>query len=96
VGAIGVALALFWGYAALVGGLVFAEVGRRARWTGFLTPLLAPPITLYATIGTHIPKDAVPIVLTLLFVGIWLVFQRLMRQPPAPQPATANAESKPA
>jgi len=40
---IGVALALLWGYAALVARLVSAEVNRRLRWFLLVLILLTPP-----------------------------------------------------
>jgi uncharacterized membrane protein len=77
--AIGVCTALFWGYAALIRGLVFPHLPPRVRWVGFLTPLVAPPAFLFATIGTGMPQAAVPFVLFALFVGMELAFSRAMR-----------------
>jgi TMEM175 potassium channel family protein len=92
--AIGVALGLFWGWAALVARLAFPEVSARARWTGFLTPLLAPPLALAGTIGAGVPRRAVPFVLVGIFVVLWVVFQRLMWAKPAPsRPAAKEAQA---
>lgn len=94
---IGASLALFWGYASLIRRLVFPEVSTRARWAGFLTPLIAPPVALFATIGAGIPKQAVPLALVVIFAGVWFVFQRLMRQPAGPRSKVlAKAEGEPA
>jgi uncharacterized membrane protein len=79
--AIGFALALFWGYVALVGDLVSPQIGARARWTPFLAMLIAPPLALFLTIGTHVPSGIVPLVLIAMFVAGGLVFNRLTREP---------------
>ncbi len=79
--AIGASLALFWGYATFIGRLVYPEVGARARWVYFLVPLIAPPLTLLATIPTRIPNGIVPIVLLAMFVVGGLRLQRLVHSP---------------
>jgi len=79
--AIGASLALFWGYATFMGRLVYPEIGARARWVYFLVPLIAPPLTLLATVPTHIPNDVVPIVLLTIFVVGGLFLQRLVHPP---------------
>ena len=76
--AIGASLALFWGYATFLGRLVYPEVGARARWAYFLVPLIAPPLTLLATIPTRIPNGIVPVVLLAIFVVGGLLLQRLV------------------
>jgi uncharacterized membrane protein len=92
--AIGVSLALFWGYATFLGRLVYPEIGRRARWLFFLVPLVAPPLSLLATIPTHIPNGIVPIVLLTMFVAGGLFLQRLVRLPPsAPPPAKGASDA---
>jgi len=76
--AIGASLAVFWGYATFVGRMVYPEIGGRARWVYFLVPLIAPPLTLLATIPTRIPNGIVPIVLLAMFVVGGLLLQRLV------------------
>jgi uncharacterized membrane protein len=79
--AIGAGLALFWGYATFLGRLVYPEIGARARWAYFLVPLIAPPLTLGATIPTRVPSGLVPIVLLAMFVVGGLLLQRLVHPP---------------
>jgi uncharacterized membrane protein len=94
--AIGAAMACFWGYAALIGRLVSAEVGRRERWVTFLGVLLSAPLFLLLTIGGHVPPGVVPAVLLVLFVVGWLILQRLSREPPAkPRPVPDAGAAKP-
>jgi len=94
--AIGVAVACFWGYAGLVGGLVSTEVGQRMRWIGFLGVLFSAPLFLLVTIGAHIPPAMVPIVLFGLFCAGWLILRRLTREPsPKPDPAPDVAGAQP-
>jgi uncharacterized membrane protein len=89
--AIGVALAGFWGYAALIAGLVSPEVGMRSRWVAFLGVLLAPPLLLGLTIGGRVPPAVVPLVLLVLFVAGWLFLEHLARERPS-APARPDAE----
>jgi uncharacterized membrane protein len=89
--AIGASVAIFWGYAALIGGLVSPEVGPRMRWIGFLGVLISAPLFLFVTIGAHVPPGLVPAVLLVLFVAGWLVVQRLSRETPAAPPAETDA-----
>jgi uncharacterized membrane protein len=84
--AIGASVAIFWGYAALVGGLVSSEVGSRMRWIGFVGVLISAPLFLLVTIGAHVPPGLVPAVLLVLFISGWIALQRLSRETPA-QPA---------
>jgi uncharacterized membrane protein len=92
--AIGASVAFFWGYAALIGGLVSPEVGPRGRWVAFLGVLLGGPLILMLTIGTHVPPSVVPAVLLALFVGGWLVLRRLTREaPPRVGLAASKAEA---
>ncbi len=87
--AIGTAVAFFWAYAALIGGLVSSEVGPRMRWIGFLGVLISAPLFLLLTIGARVPPGLVPVVLLALFVAGWAVLQRLTREPP-PAPAASD------
>jgi uncharacterized membrane protein len=89
--AIGAALAIFWGYASLLAGLVSPEVGVRSRWVAFLGVLLSPPLLLGLTIGGRVPPAVVPLVLLVLFVGGWLFLEHLARERP-PAPARPDAE----
>ncbi|HEX4198986.1 MAG TPA: TMEM175 family protein [Caulobacteraceae bacterium] len=89
--AIGVSIALFWGYAGLIGGLALSEVGPRDRWIGFLGALLSPPAFLALTIETRIPPRLVPVALLLLFIGGSMALSRLTREPQrAPDQPTSN------
>jgi uncharacterized membrane protein len=90
--AIGVSLALMWGYATFIGRLVYPEIGIRARWIFFVVPLVAPPVSLLLTIPTHLPNGVVPIVLLTMFIFGGLVLQRLVRHP---HPASAGAPPPP-
>ena len=69
---IGAALALFWGYAALIADLVSKEVSRRVRWFLLLLILVTPPFFLRLTLG--IPKawpGEIPLILCALFLIGW-------------------------
>jgi uncharacterized membrane protein len=88
--AIGVSVAFFWGYAALVGNLVSPEVGPRMRWIGFLGVLISAPLFLFVTIAARVPPGVVPAVLLVLFLVGWAIVQRLTREPP-PRPIQADA-----
>jgi hypothetical protein len=89
--AIGASVAIFWGYAALVGGLVSSEVGPRMRWIGFVGVLISAPLFLFVTIGAHVPPGLVPVVLLGLFIAGWLVVQYLSREALAPPAADPDA-----
>jgi uncharacterized membrane protein len=91
--AIGVSEAIFWAYAALIGGLVAPEVGPRLRWIGFVGVLIAPPLLLYVTIETRVPPAVVPVVLLVLFLAGWTLVERLTREP---QPRIIQADTGPA
>ncbi|HZC17948.1 MAG TPA: TMEM175 family protein [Caulobacteraceae bacterium] len=81
--AIGVSVALFWGYVALVGNLVSREVSLAVRWQTFVGVLFAPPLFLGLTIGAHLPPGAVPAVLLALFIIGAAVLNRLTRERPS-------------
>jgi len=88
--AIGVSEAIFWAYAALIGGLVSPEVGPRLRWIGFVGVLISAPLFLFVTIAARVPPGVVPAVLLVLFLVCWTIVQRLTREPP-PRPVQADA-----
>jgi uncharacterized membrane protein len=92
---IGTALAMFWGYAALIGDLVSTEVTPLSRWAGFLTMLFLPPLFLLVTVGVRLPVGITPAALIGLFVLVWLIEKPLQaiwdrraakaKQPRAPE-----------
>jgi uncharacterized membrane protein len=90
--AIGASIALFWGYAGLIGNLASNEVGRRDRWIGFLGTLLAPPAFLALTIETRIPSNLVLPALLLLFIVGAVALHRLTREPSLKSPSPLAGE----
>jgi uncharacterized membrane protein len=69
---IGAALALFWGYAALIADLVSKEVSRRVRWFLLLLILVTPPFFLGLTLGIpNAGPGEIPFVLCALFLIGW-------------------------
>jgi len=70
--AIGMALALLWGYAALIARVVSPEVGWRLRWFILLLILLTPPFFLILTLAIPQPYHAeTPFALLGLFLIGW-------------------------
>jgi len=89
--AIGFAVGLLWGYAALIAKLVSPEVSVRQRWFMLALIVLTPPFFLGLTFA--IPRPApgeIPLFLAALFLIGWRmrlwVLRRLERpgRPPAP------------
>ena len=69
---IGVALACFWGYAALVADLVQHDVVHRVRWFLLALILVTPPLFLWLVSGIrNTPYLLVPLLLALLFLAGW-------------------------
>jgi hypothetical protein len=69
---IGVALALLWGYAALVARLVSAEVNLRLRWFLLVLILFTPPFFLALTLAIPQPfHDLTSCLLVALFLIGW-------------------------
>jgi uncharacterized membrane protein len=73
--AIGAALAVFWGYAALVAGLVSTEVSPRVRWFLLLLIVFTPASFLVLTqaLPSPPPPGAVPLTLVALFLIGWRI-----------------------
>jgi uncharacterized membrane protein len=70
--AIGAALALLWGYAALIARLVSAEVATRLRWFILFLILFTPPFFLALTLAVpRAPHGVIPLILVALFVVGW-------------------------
>ncbi|MFI4975443.1 MAG: TMEM175 family protein [Caulobacterales bacterium] len=79
--AIGLAMALLWGYAALIAKLVSQEVGGSVRW--FLLALIAltPPFFLALTMAIPAPPHGlIPLVLVGLFLIGWRMRLRVLKQ----------------
>jgi uncharacterized membrane protein len=84
--AIGVALALMWGYAALVARLVSPEVNGRVRWFILILIAFTPPFFLLMTMALPTAGPGViPLCLFILFMIGWRmrlwVLRRLGAQP---------------
>ena len=69
---IGLAMAVLWGYAALVADVVSSEVGFGPRWFFVLLMALTPPLFLLLTLTIPSPGPGViPLGLSLLFLTGW-------------------------
>jgi uncharacterized membrane protein len=73
---IGVALALLWGYAALIARLVSREVDRRVRWFLLLLILFTPPFFLVLTLAIPQPYHGLT---SSLLVALFLIGWRMRR-----------------
>jgi uncharacterized membrane protein len=85
--AIGVSIALVWGYAALVADLVAHEVSTAVRWFLLLLIVTTPALFLLLVAGLKTPPSGlVPLVLIALFVIGWRLRTWTLRrlQPAAP------------
>lgn len=71
---IGFAMAVLWGYAALIAKAVPMEVGLRLRWFILALMALTPPFFLLLTLGIpNAGPGEVPVGLSLMFlIGWWL------------------------
>ena len=70
--AIGAAMALIWGYSALVANLVSSEVGRPVRWFLLLLMLFTPTFFLLLTFAIPNAKPGeIPLFLLALFLIGW-------------------------
>ena len=89
--AIGLALAAFWAYAALIAGVVYSEVSVAQRWFLLALIIFTPPFFLLLTFAIpHPAKGEVPLALAALFLIGWRmriwVLRRLADPAPAPAP----------
>jgi uncharacterized membrane protein len=91
--AIGLSLAMFWGYAGLIAGLVSSEVPASLRWYYMFLMLFTPPFFLGLTTLLRNPAPgAVPIGLIVLFLVGWrlrLWLTGRLTPPPAAGPSDA-------
>jgi uncharacterized membrane protein len=71
--AIGISMAVIWGYAGLAAKVVHSEVGGRAHWFLLALIVATPPLilTLNFVIPGTPPPGVVPVVLLALFVIGW-------------------------
>jgi uncharacterized membrane protein len=70
--AIGMSMALLWGYAALIANLVSPEVNRRVRWFLLALMVFTAPFFLLLTLGIpNAQPGEVPLVLSVLFLIGW-------------------------
>jgi uncharacterized membrane protein len=70
--AIGLAMAAFWAYAALVARVVYPEVSLAQRWFLLVLIVLTPPFFLALTFAIpHPGRGVVPLVLAALFLVGW-------------------------
>jgi hypothetical protein len=70
--AIGLTVSAFWGYAALIAGLVSPEVPIRIRWFYLVLMVGTPPLFLaLVNVLPNPPSGLVPLELTALFLIGW-------------------------
>ena len=95
--AIGFAVGLLWGYAALVARVVSPEVSAGQRWFLLALIVLTPPFFLALTFAIPRPLPGeIPLILAALFLTGWRMRMWVMRRLQTPQPATRSKHELPA